>query len=74
MHPLPPFLRTSPSLHPSPPFSSDISVVAGVPGSVKTLATTGADGHLVIWDCKVGGCICVEAYTPGNSCCVLLPD
>ena len=37
----------------SPLSSSDISIVAGAPGAVKSFATTGVDGHLVIWNSKV---------------------
>lgn len=29
-----------------------ISIVAGAPGAVKSFATTGVDGHLVIWNSK----------------------
>jgi actin related protein 2/3 complex subunit 1A/1B len=30
-----------------------ISIVSGERGSVKSFATTGVDGHLVVWNCKV---------------------
>lgn len=40
-------------LSPHLPILSHISIVAGVPGAVKTFATTGVDGHLVVWDSKV---------------------